>query len=122
MKSIKSKGVLFDENFGLGSKFYMGEEAIFVSDAIKTGLNIGFVPKTILVHSDLSTGEKTIFSELYLVQSAVFYRIFGKMYLFWVALKLFFDLKQSKINFTQVYYLFIQALKGKKAYVNATKL
>ncbi len=87
----------------------MGEEAIFVSDVIKKGLNIGFVPKT-------------IFSELYFVQSAVFYRIFGKMYLFWVALKLFFDLKQSKINFTQVYYLFIQALKGKKAYVNHTKL
>ena len=120
--SIKSKVVLFDENFGLGSTFYMGEEAIFVSDAIKKGLNIGFVPKTILIHSDLSTGEKTIFSELYFVQSAVFYRIFGKMYLFWVALKLFFDLKQSKIKITQVYNLFSQALKGKKAYVNHTKL
>ena len=120
--SVKSKGVLFDENFGLGSTFYMGEEAIFVSDAIKTGLTIGFVPKTILIHSDLSTGEKTSSSELYFVQSAVFYRIFGKMYLFWVALKLFFDLKQSKIKITQVYNLFSQALKGKKAYVNATKL
>ena len=62
----------------------MGEEAIFVSDAIKTGLKIGFVPKTILIHSDLSTGEKTSSSELYFVQSAVFYRIFGKMYLYMV--------------------------------------
>ena len=78
--------------------------------------------KTILIHSDLSTGEKTSSSELYFVQSAVFYRIFGKMYLFWVALKLFFDLKQSKIKITQVYNLFSQALKGKKAYVNHTKL
>ena len=120
--SIKSKGVLCDENFGLGSTFYMGEEAIFVSDAIKTCLTIGFVSKTLLIHSDLSTGEKTSSSELYFVQSAVFYRIFGKMYLFWVALKLFFDLKQSKIKITQVYNLFSQALKGKKAYVNHTKL
>lgn len=120
--SIKSKGLLFDENFGLGSKFYMGEEAIFVSDAIKKGLNIGFVPKTILIHSDLSTGEKTSSSKLYFIQSAVFYRIFGKLYLNWVALKLFFDLKQGKINISQVYYLFSQALKGKKSYVNYTKL
>ena len=121
-ESIQHVNLKFDENFGLGTDFAMGEEAIFVSDAIKKGLNIGFVPKTILIHSDLSTGEKTIFSELYFVQSAVFYRIFGKMYLFWVALKLFFDLKQSKINFTQVYNLFSQAHKGKKAYVNHTKL
>ena len=36
------------------------------------------------------------------------------MYLFWVALKLIFDLKQSKINFTQVVHLFKQAQKVKK--------
>ncbi|WP_333808155.1 glycosyltransferase family 2 protein [Flavobacterium sp.] len=121
-ESIKTKDLIFDENFGLGSTFYMGEEAVFVSDAIRKGLNIGFMPQTILLHADLSTGEKTSSSELYFVQSAVFYRIFGKMYLFWVALKLFFDLKQNKIKITQVYYLLTQALKGKKAYVNATKL
>ena len=44
------------------------------------------------------------------------------MYLFWIALKLFFDIKQSKINFSEISYLINQAKKGKQAYVNTTKL
>lgn len=121
-ESLKKVKMQFDENFGLGTRFFMGEEIIFVSDAIKKGLKIGFVPERILSHSQPSTGHKTKISSIYFIQSAVFYRIFGKMYLFWVALKLFFDLKQSKINFTNVLYLFKQAQKGKNTYVNATKL
>jgi glycosyltransferase involved in cell wall biosynthesis len=121
-ESLKDANLKFDENFGLGTKFFMGEEAIFVSDGIKKGLKIGFVPEELLSHSQPSTSHKTAISEVYFVQSAVFYRIFGKMYLFWIALKLFFDLKQSKIAFSKVGYLFKQAQKGKEAYVNATKL
>lgn len=59
----------------------MGEEAIFVSDAIKKGLNIGFVPKTILIHSDLSTGEKQFFQN-YILYKVLCDLLFGKMYLF----------------------------------------
>jgi len=121
-ENLEKESLQFDENFGLGTKFFMGEEAIFVSDGIKKGLKIGFVPEELLSHSQPSTGHKTPISDVYFVQSAVFYRIFGKMYLFWIALKLFFDLKQSKINFSKIGYLFKQAQKGKKAYVNATKL
>jgi GR25 family glycosyltransferase involved in LPS biosynthesis len=121
-ESLKNAKISFDENFGLGTNFPIGEEAIFVSDLIKKGLKIGFVPQVIVSHSTISTGHKTKNATLYYIQSAVFYRIFSKMYLFWVVLKLFFDFKQSKIKFTNVFYLFNQALKGKKAYVNATKL
>ena len=34
--SIKSKGVLFDENFGLGSTFTWEKKLFLFSDAIKT--------------------------------------------------------------------------------------
>lgn len=121
-ESLKQVNLQFDENFGLGTKFFMGEEAIFVSDGIKKGLKIGFIPEKLLSHSQPSTGHKTEISTIYFVQSAVFYRIFGKMQLFWIALKLFFDLKQSKITFSEVGHLFKQAQKGKEAYANATKL
>ena len=121
-KSLTDAMMQFDENFGLGTEFFMGEEAIFVSDGIKKGLKIGFVPEQLVSHSQPSTGQKTAISAIYFVQSAVFYRIFGKMYLFWIALKLFFDLKQRKINFSKIGHLFNQAQKGKKAYANATKL
>ena len=121
-ESLIKANMQFDENFGLGAKFFMGEEAIFVSDGIKNGLKMGFVPEKLLSHSQPSTGIKTAVSEIYFVQSAVFYRIFGKMQLFWIALKLFFDLKQQKIKFSEIGHLFKQAQKGKKAYANATKL
>ena len=121
-ESIKHVNVKFDEHFGLGTIFFMGEEAIFVSDLIKKGLKIGFIPEQILLHNNVSTGNKTESSSLYFVQSAVFYRIFGMRYLFWIGLKLFFDLNRSKIKLTSINSLFQQAQKGKLAYVNATKM
>ena len=86
-------------NFGLGTTFLMGEEAIFINDCKNKGLKIGFVPQQLLSHSQQTTGNRTPVSEIYFVLGAVFYRIFGKMFLFWIALKLFFDIKQGKINF-----------------------
>jgi glycosyltransferase involved in cell wall biosynthesis len=114
--------VSFDENFGLGSFITLGEEAVFLADSKKEKLKIGFVPKTLTIHNNKTTSQ-VISNELkYFNQCAVFYRIFKKKYLFWVFLKLFFDIKQAKITFSDSIQLFNQAIKGKKAYVNHTKL
>ena len=121
-ESIQRVSLKFDENFGLGTNFSMGEEAIFVSDAIKKGLKIGFVPEVLVVHSHLSTSQRTSVSMQYFIHSAVFYRIYGKMYLFWIALKLFFDLKHRKVRFREIFKMLNQSLKGKRAYVNHTRL
>ena len=121
-EAIQSARLHFDENFGLGSPFYMGEEAIFVFDAKKKGLKMGFVPQILLTHSQFTTTQKTTVLERYFYQSAVFYRIFGKMYLFWVVLKLLFDLKQHKFGIRSIPQVLKQALKGKKAYVDTTAL
>ena len=119
---LKNFNMQFDENFGLGATFLMGEEAIFVADGIKNGLKIGFVPQTLVNHTGLSTGAKTPTNLIYFVQSAVFYRIFGNMYLFWIALKLFFDTKHQKVKISEIGSLFKQAQIGKKAYVNVAKM
>ena len=121
-EAIQSARLHFDENFGLGSPFYIGEEAIFVFDAKKKGLKMGFVPQILLTHSQFTTTQKATVLERYFYQSAVFYRIFGKMYLFWVVLKLLFDLKQHKIGLRTIPQVLKQALKGKKAYVDTTAL
>ncbi len=120
--SLTNAMLHFDENFGLGARFCMGEEAIFLSEAVANGLKIGFVPQTLLTHPQPTTSQKVPVLERYFHQSAVFYRIFGKMYLFWVALKLLFDLKQGKIAFKAIPKVVSQALKGKKAYVDTTAL
>ena len=121
-EAIQSARLHFDENFGLGSPFYMGEEAIFVFDAKRKGLKMGFVPQILLTHSQFTTTQKATVLERYFYQSAVFYRIFGKMYLFWVVLKLLFDLKQHKFGIRSIPQVLKQALKGKKAYVDTTAL
>lgn len=114
--------VSFDENFGLGEEFSIGEEAIFLADAKRKKIKIGFVPHTLMMHNGFTTSSKLKIDLLYFNQGAVFYRIFKNKYLFWVFLKLFFDLKQGKITFLNSIQLFKQAIKGKKAYVNYTKL
>lgn len=121
-ESIKRVNLKFDENFGLGTDFAMGEEAIFVADAVKKGLKIGFVPEILVAHAHNSTGHRTAVSMQYFIHSAVFYRIYGEIYLFWIALKLFFDLKHRKVRFKEIIKMLKQALKGKQAYVNHTKM
>lgn len=121
-ESIQRVNLKFDENFGLGTNFAMGEEAIFVAEAVKKGLNIGFFPEVLVAHAHPSTSQRTDVSAQYFIHSAVFYRIYGKMYLFWIALKLFFDLKHRKVRFREIFKMLNQSLKGKRAYVNHTKL
>ena len=114
--------VFFDENFGLGEKFPIGEEAIFLTDAINKKCKIGFVPHTLMTHNGSTTSSKTDTNSLYFNQAAVFYRIFKNKYLFWVFLKLFFDLKQGNIAFSNVFMLLKEAIKGKNKYAEHIKL
>lgn len=120
--SINRVNLKFDENFGLGTNFAMGEEAIFVAEAVKKGLNIGFFPEVLVAHAHTSSSQRTAVSMQYFIHSAVFYKIYGKMYLFWIALKLFFDLKHRKVRFREIFKMLNQSLKGKQAYVNHTRL
>lgn len=58
LNSIKNAGIQFNEYFGAGSKFIFGEENIFLSDCIKKGLKIMYVPVKI---ADLHVGNSTWF-------------------------------------------------------------
>ncbi len=123
---FKRKSILnvvsFDEKFGIGGLITIGEEAVFLADAKKKKLKIGFVPKTLTIHNNKTTSQ-VISNELkYFNQSAVFFRIFKNSYLFWVFLKLFFDLKQGNIAFSNVFTLLKEAIKGKNKYAEHIKL
>ncbi len=81
-QSIIKKKLLFDENFGLGTDFSSGEEIIFLSDALKKGLNIIYIPIPIVIHSRESSGKDYKNSQLAPAKGALFYRVFGwKSYL-----------------------------------------
>ena len=74
---IKKQYLKFDEKFGLGSDFPTGEEIIFLSDALKKGLNIRYVPVTIAMHPLESSGANYHDSKLIKAKGAMFYRLFG---------------------------------------------
>ena len=59
VKSIKEKGIWFDERFGTGNKLLIGsEESIFIVDCIRAGLNVWYYPEYIVQHPYVSTIKK----------------------------------------------------------------
>ncbi len=75
-ESIFQKKVIFDESFGLGSNYPIGEEFIFLVDAYRKDLKIFYEPKIIAKHEELSSGWKGE-KEILIARGAVFARIFG---------------------------------------------
>ena len=111
-KIINESKVSFDENFGLGAVFEMGEEAIFLSDLKAKQKQLVFEPQIIVIHKNQTSSEKKSIDDKYYIQGALFSRIFKKKYLFWLYIKLFFDLKQNNIKFKNVKRLVAIAKKG----------
>ncbi|MXO06870.1 glycosyltransferase family 2 protein [Flavobacterium sp. HBTb2-11-1] len=111
-KIINESEVLFDENFGLGAIFEMGEEAIFLSDLKANQKQLVFEPQSIVMHKNQTSSEKKSLVDKYYIQGALFSRMFKKKYIFWLYLKLFFDLKQKKIKFDNIKTVLESAKKG----------
>lgn len=76
LESILAKGISFDEDFGAGAKYCLGEDNIFLSDCIKSGLKILFYPVYISeLLPSVSTWYKGLNKEYYLSKGAAFRRI-----------------------------------------------
>lgn len=68
--------IFFDERFGPGSEYHVGEDFIFITDAYKAGAIIYFFPFPIATHSHSSTGTNKSKSIAY-GRGAMFARVFG---------------------------------------------
>ena len=120
-KSIIENNIKFDENFGAGSNYYMGEENIFIYDCLKKGLKIYSVPiKIAQLHDGESTWFKG-FDEKYLeVKGAMFYRmtkVFSEIFI------LQFAIRRSKLfkpNFS-VFSMIKIMHRGRKKYKKEIK-
>jgi glycosyltransferase involved in cell wall biosynthesis len=75
--SVRSKGVAFDENFGAGSQNYLGDEYIFITDLLKAGGSATFLPITIAIHPEDSSGSLWGTEPDLRVRARVFQRVFG---------------------------------------------
>ena len=75
--AIRAADVQFDENFGAGVENYLGDEYIFISDALKKGLQGMFLPIRVAIHPKESSGSAWGSEKDLKARAAVFTRVFG---------------------------------------------
>jgi glycosyltransferase involved in cell wall biosynthesis len=77
VESQRNKGVTFDENFGAGAENYLGDEYIFITDLLKKGSRATFLPLTIAIHPEESSGSRWGTDSDLRARAQVFQRVFG---------------------------------------------
>ncbi len=74
---FKAAGIKFDENFGAGAPNYLGDEYIFIADALRSGLKGEFEPIVIATHPAESSGSLQNSKADRSARAKVFSRVFG---------------------------------------------
>ena len=77
LDAIRSSGITFDENFGAGAENYLGDEYIFIADALKRGLKGVYLPIRVAIHPKDSSGSAWGTPKDLTARAAVFSRVFG---------------------------------------------
>lgn len=113
-EKLDSIGIRFDENFGLGGSFEMGEEAVFLLDLKRKIQQIAFENQVIVKHEGLTSSNKTDVLHKYYIYGAILRRALRTNYLFWMIVKIFFDLKQKKLKGSAFFKAIENAQKGRR--------
>ena len=79
---LKDKRKLTKTEFGAGSKKFLGDEYIFITDLLKIGGKAVFLPITIATHPSQSSGVTSYDQATMQARAKVFNRVFG----FWAPL------------------------------------
>lgn len=77
-ESVLKAGLKLDLEFGLGSRYRIHDDVIFLSDALKKGLKILYLPIPIVIHPKESSG--TMYNDFLLTsKGAAFCRMYGRI-------------------------------------------
>jgi hypothetical protein len=76
---IRETGLWFDEGFGAGVARYLGDEYIFITDALRRGLLCQYAPITVAMHPTDSSGARFGSEADAEARAAVFERVFGDL-------------------------------------------
>lgn len=113
---LAEKNIKFDELFGLGSKYPSGEEMIFLSDCISSGLPVKRYPLEICVHPPITSGLDFYSSpQKIAAKAAMFSRVYKK---WWRVMFVLFVIKKIPRVFKAGYTSFfisnvLDCLRGK---------
>ena len=77
LDAIRASGIIFDENFGAGAENFLGDEYIFIADALERGLKGMYLPIRVAIHPKDSSGSAWGTRKDLTARAAVFSRVFG---------------------------------------------
>ena len=75
--AIRNAKINFDENFGAGAENYLGDEYIFIADALRAGLKGVHLPVVVAIHPKESSGSRWGNERDLRARAAIFTRVFG---------------------------------------------
>lgn len=110
-ESVLKKNLCFQEEFGTGAKYKMGEENIFLYDCLKAGLALYYEPQCIAkLHMDDSSWFSGFNQKYFFDRGAVYYELFGtlkgKLMLLVFAKKNYKRFKNEMSFFASLKYMF----------------
>lgn len=92
---IRKNGILFNEQFGLGAKYPSGEEFIFLSNLIRIGAEVWFIPSSTCIHPPMTSGLSFYKNDKSIVaKRSMFKEVFGTLGFFFTVL---FALKKAPL-------------------------
>ncbi len=103
LKAIKGHDILFNEMFGLGSNYVLGEECLFLNEVLSVGEKAFYVPKQIVKHSFERSTQRLDTRRLVINKAAVYQLIYPKTYKVHIAKLCFFFLRKRKITLGQAF-------------------
>jgi len=113
-KKIVDANLKFNENFGLGSTFKMGEEFLFTRDVFQNKKTIYLSEKFIVKHSRFSSGSNLKSKEYIESKAAVKYIQYGNYFYLWSLKFLFFLIRKKYISLTESQKVFTHLINGIK--------
>ena len=113
---IKYENCMFNEFFGLGSKFQDSETYFFLKKIKKRGLKIGFSPKNIVIHESFSSSDEASSDRIIYARMAGFYKIYGIIAYLFLFKYMFFLVRKYSFSFSQIRKKFSVGISGIKDY------
>lgn len=115
-EKVQNANLKFNEHFGLGAQFCMGEEAIFLHDANNLGLGLVMEPQVIAMHSAQDTHSRISVWDKYYVQGALFTALLNDKYFLLVLSKLAHEIRRNKIKLNQILVAIKAVAAGRAAF------
>lgn len=121
LNSIRNNNIKFNETFGAGSVYFVGEENIFLTECAKKGLIIQYIPiKTADLHLGDSSWFKGFNEEYFIAKGAVFAALSKRLSVFYI---LQFAIRKYKLYSKDISMkdATINMFKGKKEFLSSLK-